>query len=223
MVDGLTFAETDPAVAAGRLGAGCVHLWRMQYASSQKRKPLIGLLATYLGIPESAVILRDETRGKPRLVHQGADALDFNWSHSGDYALVALARGLELGVDIERLGKNLRALELARRFFDPSEADALAALEPDECEHAFIGLWCAKEAVLKAVGKGLSFGLHRLVFARRQGADWRLAHADPLLGEASAWQLQGFEAARGYRGALAWRGGPSRVLAFEHAQPLCSD
>lgn len=226
MDDDLRFVEAVPAAVAVRLEAGCVHLWRMRYASAQKRVPLIGLLAAYLGVAESSVALCDETRGKPRLAHPrrgvGAQALEFNWSHSGDYALIALTRGFELGVDIERFGKNLRALEIARRFFDGSEADALAALDPDEREQAFIGLWCAKEAVLKAVGKGLSFGLDRLVFAHGDGVDWRLVRADPMLGDVTAWRLSSFGAAPGYRGALAWQGGPGRILAFEYPHTLRS-
>lgn len=145
-------------------------------------------------------------------------ALSFNWSHSGAYALVALARDDALGVDIERLDKKARTLDIAQRFFDPAEAGLLASLDPVTRQRAFIGLWCAKEAVLKAAGEGLSFGLARLAFASRSGGDWTLARVDPALGTVSAWQLAGFEAAPGYRGALAWRGTPKRLLAFDLAR-----
>jgi 4'-phosphopantetheinyl transferase len=175
------------------------------------------LLAGYLGIAESAVTLEEDARGKPYLAHSAGDgaSLDFNWSHSGDYALAALSRHGEVGIDIERLGKNLRALEIAQRFFDGGEADALSALDPDTRDHAFIGLWCAKEAVLKAAGEGLSFGLARLAFAHVGGPDWELARTDPALGETQAWQVSGFDPAPGYRGSLAWRGGNRRILAFQ--------
>lgn len=215
----LDFVEAIPDKAASRLDDQSIHLWRIPYASSQRRGPLVALLAGYLGIPESAVMLDEDVRGKPHLATStnrrgDGSPLEFNWSHSGDYALIALSRRGAVGVDIERLGKNLRAIEIARRFFDAGEAGTLATLDPGLRDHAFIGLWCAKEAVLKAVGEGLSFGLTRLAFTHVADADWNLATVDPALGEAQDWQVSGFDAAPGYRGCLAWRGGDRRILAF---------
>lgn len=215
----LEFAKAMPHSIAARLDEGSIHLWRIPYAASQGRTPLIALLAAYLGVPAESVGLDQETRGKPCLAHDASESdrrwLDFNWSHSGDYALVALSRGCAVGVDIERLGKNLRAIEIARRFFDPREADALAPLDPVARDRAFIGLWCAKEAVLKAVGEGLSFGLARLAFVRRADADWELTRVDSALGHARDWQLAGFDAGSGYRGALAWRGPARKIVALQ--------
>lgn len=216
----LEFIEATPE-AVPRLDGDSIHLWRIPYALSQGRAPLRALLASYLDVPVSAVALDDDAKGKPRLkpVPAGFPAgpsvpIAFNWSHSGDYALIALARDGALGVDIERLGKNLRALEIAQRFFDPAEAEALAALDDAARERAFIGLWCAKEAVLKAVGEGLSFGLARLAFAPRNDLDWALQRVDPALGRAEHWQLAGFDAAPGYRGSLAWQGDMREIRAF---------
>lgn len=216
----LDFVEAIPNEVASRPDDPSIHLWRIPYASSQRRAPLVALLAGYLGIPESAVALDEDARGKPYLakppnIRGDGSPLEFNWSHSGDYALVALSRRGAVGVDIERLGKNLRAIEIARRFFDAGEANVLAALDPDARDHAFIGLWCAKEAVLKAAGEGLSFGLGRLAFARIADADWGLATADPALGGAQDWRVSGFDPAPGYRGCLAWRGGNRRIFAFQ--------
>ena len=218
----LDFMEAIPNEVASRLDDPSIHLWRIPYASSQRRTPLVALLAGYLDVPESAIAMEEDARGKPHLatsvsIRSDGSPLEFNWSHSGDYALIAVSRRGAVGVDIERLGKNLRAIEIARRFFDAGEADALAALDPYLRDRAFIGLWCAKEAVLKAVGEGLSFGLDRLAFAHVADADWDLATADPALGGAQDWQVSGFDPAPSYRGCLAWRGGNSRIFAF---QPL---
>lgn len=220
----LEFNPAAVAAAAARLDDRSLHLWRLPYLPAQGRAPLLHVLSGYLGLPASAVILETDARGKPRFVPavaHVAGGLQFNWSHSGDYALVALVRGGDVGVDIERLGKNLRALELARRFFDPHEADALAALDPVQRATAFIGLWCAKEAVLKATGKGLAFGLARLAFELPAAAAWQLARIDPELGNTRDWFLRSFDAAPGYRGALAWRGAPREVVAFQPSSAIC--
>ena len=214
----LDFVATNPTDAATELRTGVVHLWRIPYALSEGRAPLLHMLAAYLDVPASAVLLEQETRGKPRLAASLLDAttrgLQFNWSHSGDYALIAVTRNLALGVDVERLGKNLRALEIATRFFDPVEAAALAALDGHARDRAFIALWCAKEALLKAAGAGLSFGLARLAFKHRGDNQWTLARVAADLGDVDTWQLTAFSPVPGYLGALAWRGGPCAIRAL---------
>ncbi len=222
MPPGLTFAEASPAAARAELDVDAIHVWRIPYALSQGRAPLVALLAAYLDIPEALVVLDQDARGKPRLATAtsrlaGAHQVEFNWSHSGDYALVALARDCALGVDIERLGKNLRALEIAKRFFDPSEAASLARLDARARDDAFIALWCAKEAVLKAAGEGLSFGLSRLVFHPSGDRDWEITRTDPALGATSDWRLESLDPIGGYRGALAWRGAPRRIVGLRPA------
>lgn len=220
MPERLEFIEAVPESAAQRLDAGSIHLWRIPYEPSLRRGPLRELLAAYMGKPVTGVRFVEGSRGKPQLAIAGAghagrgQPLEFNWSHSGGYALVAISSRLPLGVDVERLGKKLRAIELACRYFDPAEAEALASLGPPARERAFVGLWCAKEAVLKAVGEGLSFGLARLVFAWCGDMEWKLVRADSALGGPDEWQLIGFDAAKGYRGALAWRGTNRNIVAF---------
>src|SRR5574337_615483 len=213
------FTEVLPEAAAAHLDARSIHLWRIPYALSAGRAPLLDLLSAYLGVSSSGIVLDEEQRGKPRLASPAAGRigdrrLEFNWSHSGDYALVALALDCALGVDIERLDKNLRALDIARRFFDPAEANTLALLDPSMRDEAFIALWCAKEAVLKAAGEGLSFGLSRLSF-RKDPHGWMLDRTDPALGAAGDWRLESFDPMAGYRGALAWQGDARRIVALD--------
>src|SRR3546814_8376203 len=90
------------------------------------------------------------------------------------------------GADLELLRPRPRALALAERFFVRSETGALLALPAEAREAAFVRLWCAKEAVLKAHGRGLAFGLDRLEFALC-GDDWALVACDPALGQPSDW------------------------------------
>ena len=158
-------------------------------------------LAGRLGVALQDVALVRDGRGRPRLMH---DAADVNWSHSGGLLLVALARDGRVGVDIERERPRPRALQLGRRFFAPAEAAWLQGLPHAARGHAFVRLWCAKEAVLKAHGHGLAFGLHKAVFAERDGM-LQLAECDPALGEPGAWWLREWAPAAGYRAVLAWR------------------
>lgn len=185
-----------------------VHVWQLPYRAALGRAPLRALLGRYLGLPGERVELIAGAHGRPSLGPAHDRSLAFNWSHSGTRALVAVARGVAPGIDLEQPRERPKALALARRFFTPAEALALAALSPAVRSAAFLRVWTAKEAVLKAHGGGISFGLHRLEVSTPAGAptlQW-------LEGdEASAWQLHALDAGSGYLAALAWRGDERRI------------
>jgi 4'-phosphopantetheinyl transferase len=148
-----------------------------------------------------------DAHGRPRL--QRDDGLDCNWSHSGASLLVACGAGLRVGADLESLRPRANALALARRYFAPAETLWLASRldQPGaDMERDFLRLWCAKEAVLKAHGRGLAFGLHRLAFAERDGA-LHLHGCDAELGEPRDWSVREFVPVPGTLAALAWRHG----------------
>lgn len=162
-------------------------------------------LGARLDSPADALPILRDPRGRPQLdgPFQGYDC---NWSHSGEGLLVTLGQGLQVGADLEWLRPRRRVLELAERWFTAQEARWLAQMEPVQRERTFLRLWCAKEAVLKAHGHGLSFGLDRIGFSERAGALCLLS-CDPALGLAQEWSLREIEPAPGYIGALAWRAG----------------
>ena len=70
-------------------------------------------------------------------------------------------------------------------------------------QHAFTRLWCAKEAVLKAHGRGLSFGLEKLQFALDGDGPPRLVACDPALGAPADWRLHAWTPVPGYLATLA--------------------
>jgi 4'-phosphopantetheinyl transferase len=93
--------------------------------------------------------------GKPALV---AGELQFNLSHSGDVALLALSLGGELGVDVE-LHRERSFTDIAERFFAPGERAELRSLPEPARGPAFYDIWTAKEAFVKATGEGITVPL----------------------------------------------------------------
>lgn len=160
-------------------------------------------LAETLSCPPAQVAFGRDAHGRPHL-QPPLQTLDCNWSHSGEGLLVAVGDGLRVGIDLEWVRPRPRALALAERFFAPQELQWLRAQPDAERERQFLRLWCAKEAVLKAHGQGLSFGLHRLVFADADGT-LELHACEDALGPAGAWHVRELAPAPGYLGALAWR------------------
>ena len=151
--------------------------------------------------PQDLELARDR-HGRPRLgpAHAGRDA---SWSHSGEGLLMALGEGVLLGCDLELARPRPRALELARRYFTLGESEWLAGLSGAAREAAFVRIWRAKEAMLKAQGRGIAFGLHRLQFGERDGL-LALVDCDPELGAPADWTLRAFEPAPDYLATLAW-------------------
>ncbi len=194
--------------AAARLDDDAIQVWYLDYRPAQGRQPLRLTLAAYLGIDADEVTLVEGEHGRPRLDPAHRASLDFNWSHSGEHALIAVARGISPGIDIERRRPQPRALPIARRFFGNDEADALAALPEEARAAAFLEIWTAKEAILKAHGRGIGYGLQRLRILSTR-AQLRLLRFDD--DDVDAWQLERLVIAPDLVGALAWRGAPRTI------------
>ena len=123
---------------------------------------------------------------------------------------MAIARHVQPGIDLEhRQRRGARdVLALAQRFFAPQEVQTLCALPAADRALAFLRLWTLKEALLKAEGRGLAYGLHRVVV--------ELGEAAPVLREfgdesPASWQLQELALEPGWIGAIAWRGQPTQL------------
>ncbi len=159
------------------------------------------ILAAYLHADPKSLELAYGARGKPRLAgaHELA-GLHFNVSHSGQHALLAFGQTPH-GVDLEAV-RPLRDPEaLARRFFAPSEREALAAVPAEARLQAFFACWTRKEAYLKAAGTGIATSLRSFAVPVAPGPAPALLAAT---GRPDArWTLRLFEPQDGLVGALA--------------------
>lgn len=214
MNDALAF---EPRASPPPLVDDEIHLWFFSVAAAtparavaaQARTALEHLLAAYSPGAQAPRIERGP-RGKPYAPE--LPGLEFNLSHAGAHVALAFARGQALGVDLECHDRRLSLDDIAQRFFAPAEVRALHALDASAKRVAFLRLWTHKEAVLKALGEGLAFGLDRVEFAL--GGDQRVSGLLRIANEAGAaadWRLRAFEPLPDVAGALAWRG-PARVL-----------
>jgi 4'-phosphopantetheinyl transferase len=205
-----------PTAPPAKLDADEIHLWIFTGADASARstaqRRLRETLAAYLASDPDALRIERNASGKPCLADS---ALHFNLSHSGGMLLLGLSRSQPLGVDIEGRGRERPYREIARRYFSADETNVLAALPAERLRERFLELWSAKEAVLKAIGRGLAFGLDRVGFALDAGgAIQKLAHIAAEAGPAGQWQIVRLAPAAGMTGALAWHGPAHRIRAF---------
>lgn len=159
------------------------------------------LLGHYLDRDPRQIAFTHGPAGKPML-HDGPP-LHFNVSHSHGFVLVAVSGAGEVGIDVERVRVFSDELELARRFFTPVEAEALAALHGEQRRQAFFHVWTRKEAFLKATGLGLAHGLERFEVSVPPDDPARVCHIDGCSVSASRWSLRALTPAAEYVGTLA--------------------
>jgi 4'-phosphopantetheinyl transferase len=109
-----------------------------------------------LGCDPDAVPIVVDRGGKPRLTGARDSELHFSASRSRDWALVALSRRMEVGVDVEAIDVDIGVERFAARFLSVSEQDALGQLPRAQRRDALFTCWTRKEAYLKGTGVGLS-------------------------------------------------------------------
>lgn len=162
------------------------------------------ILAEYLSVVPQSLAFITGPFGKPAISGPpDAGGLEFNLSHSGDLALVAVSRGSPLGVDIERLDARIEHLELAEQFFSPAERAALRSLPADEARtQGFFNAWTRKEAYLKATGHGITRGLHHfdVTLAPSEPAALLADRLDPLA--VRRWRMAALSPGAGYAAAI---------------------
>ena len=204
------------------LEVGAVHLWMADVATAATRAGVLSdgerrrasrfrferdrtrwvgahvlqrvALASYLPVAPERLHLEAGPRDKPRLRGPtGGESLEFNLSHAGDLALVAVADRRAVGVDVEvhRAARDLVAI--ARRVLGNRVADELDSLPAAEQRVRFYQLWVRHEARMKCLGSGVV-----------EPGD---ASREPLT-------LVDLHVGDGYTSALAVAGPPPRIRPF---------
>jgi 4'-phosphopantetheinyl transferase len=162
---------------------------------------LRALLGGYLDRAPSDVALAASTQGKPRL--DPASPLRFNLSHSGRLAFIAVATEAEVGVDLEEVRTRADIPGLARRVLTEAEREAVEAAA--DRDRAFYRHWVAKEAFVKATGRGISSLRSFEVLLEAPGGA-RLVHVGGDPDEAARWTLESLDAPAGYEAAVVVEG-----------------
>jgi 4'-phosphopantetheinyl transferase len=164
------------------------------------------LLGHHLNVEPGAVTLQLGPAGKPVLCRttHGSD-LSFNLSHAHGLALIAIAQGREVGIDLERIRPDVEVEKLSTRYFSPGEQTTIMQSAQEERPARFFRYWVAKEAVLKAQGVGLRSLSQCEVLLAADGAEAEvLAPADSLRRD--SWTIRFLSCGDGWDGAVAAQG-----------------
>ena len=174
------------------------------------------LLGHLLGIHPASLRFHENAFGKPQIVDaQNVRGLRFNISHSGEFVLVALALGREVGVDVEQLDPRVELEQIAARMFCRGEQHDLMSLPPGERLRGFFCCWCRKEAIIKASGEGLSMALDQFDVSLRCAEPVVLVAPAAPAAEQNRWMVRDLDVGPGYAAAVAAEGLDWRVTTLQ--------
>lgn len=151
-------------------------------------------VAGELGVDARYVVLSAPGPGQRPTVRDAA--IHVSVAHSGHVVVVAACREAEVGVDVERTVRGMRA-DTLRRWL-PGAEEPLGGWDPDRMTAS----WVRREAVLKATGRGLAVARPALRLSRADEPAWVVGSRAPL-PPASAFALVDLAAPAGYRAAVA--------------------
>lgn len=180
---------------------------RQRYVAAHAALRLV--LAKESGIPATSLRFVNGRHGKPHL-HDAPD-IGFNLSHSGECALLAVTRGLAIGVDLEAIRPDIETDALGKRFLSLAEQAELFALPAEQRVRGFFNAWTRKEAYLKGRGEGITFGLDHfdVSLTPDMPAALRTDRRNP--DAASRWLMTDLPVPSGFVAAVALDGAMPKV------------
>jgi 4'-phosphopantetheinyl transferase len=127
---------------------------RHQRRFSTARATLRIILARYLNTHPARLEFSYNSHGKPKVINSAR--LQFNLSHSGDLAVLAVGKGFPMGIDIEKY--SARPYEgIAKSSFSDHEFEEFMKVPQALKPAIFFHIWSQKEAFIKACGLGLAY------------------------------------------------------------------
>lgn len=166
-----------------------------------RRAMLRHILSGYCGFSPAGVDYVFGEYGRPEVV---GTSLSFNCAYSDDLIFVAIASGLQVGVDVERIAVERDWRPVAEIAFNHEELTWIT--RGDSPQDLFTQIWSRREALFKAWGKGLHDSM----------CDTSLVRDDVLVGfvvdqQDRNWWISQLSAPAGYHAALAASGPVSHV------------
>ena len=124
------------------------------------------VLSSYAAVAPADWRFAADQHGRPCVVHPPlARPIHFNLANTRGLVVCVVSVAHEpIGVDAERIDRQVKTVGLAERYFAASEVRALRALRTSEQTRRFFAYWTLKESYTKARGLGLALPLDQFSF-----------------------------------------------------------
>lgn len=159
------------------------------------------ILAAYVGVPANLLCFEYGAHGKPSLPEPDEKQIYFNLSHSREIALLAVANGIDVGVDIEFRNHTIDWEGISAISYSEAEIKFLKRCPAEERATMFYEIWTRKEAYLKARGCGLMSPTNSFSVL-------------PVETVESSWRIHPLEVDRRFSAALVSEGSLSGIQHF---------
>ena len=180
-------------------------------------------LSRYASIPPAKWRFVKNVHGKPRIdPNLGCIPLSFSLSHTKGLAVVAVAAGADVGVDVESMDRRVDAAKISGRFFSTEESALLHKCKPGRLREHFFRYWTLKECYIKARGLGLSLPLDSFSFSLVGGLPHRIVFFEKDSRNSGNWRYALIRARFRYVVAIAVktdRPNPLRIRCFQLIPP----
>jgi 4'-phosphopantetheinyl transferase len=197
-----------------RVTAARSELFRHRFVRS--RSLLRRLLSRYLSAPPAEIPLIYNEHGRPSVPDSAAEGLDFNLSHTDDWAVFAFGWGRRVGIDIERIDRRADWRRIARSTFSELECRQLEKRE--DGTNAYLRAWLRKEAYAKARGDGFAYGFSSFSVAIEPGSSTSGLLQDEHDPTAPGrWWIRDLDLDYPLAGALAGDGECREVLRWRYS------
>ncbi len=164
------------------------------------------ILSGYVHQPPSKIRFLVGKYGKPYMPRVGTKPrLHFNLSHSGELALLAVTHRGPIGIDVEKRHELNDMEALVQRFFSQAEQRQFNTLPHARRTDGFYNGWTGKEAIIKALGVGLSAPLDAFDVPLEQIGSWCVPTLVKVMGSSNGCALIHIPLEPSYTGALAIR------------------
>lgn len=173
------------------------------------------ILGLYLRLPANEIELQSTSHGKPFIITHKLPELRFNLSHSHERVLYAFCLDRDVGIDIELIKPGYADSGIPERFFSRSEVEVLRSIAADRQAEGFFNCWTRKEAIIKAIGQGLSLPLSAFDVTLKPGGEARVLDMRIPEIDKKNWKIWDIKVDNAYKAALALQGDAVELSYFE--------
>jgi len=153
------------------------------------------VMSRYVAIDPKEWVFSTNAYGCPEIANvQGREAfLSFNISHTDSLIVLGVTGRRALGVDVENFRAREVSIDIADRYFAPSEVTALNNVPPQQQQYRFFEYWTFKESYIKARRMGLSLPLDKFSFHYPNDRALEIAIDPELDDDPARWQFWQFQ------------------------------
>jgi len=145
--------------------------------------------------------------GKPALQKHPEDhSIRFNISNSENICVCAFSQNSEIGIDIEKIHDLPDMDQIIAASFSDEEIRKIHSLSEPDLTRTFFQYWARKEALIKAMGMGLSHPMNNVNVVTRDENPSQLMIKTERSDISEEWTLLDMDICTGFAAALALQG-----------------